>query len=35
MKLDKIQTSVWYGPPASAMVEVARVGKVDLSSEAP
>jgi nucleotide-binding universal stress UspA family protein len=28
--IDKIQTSVWYGPPASAIVEAARVGKVDL-----
>jgi nucleotide-binding universal stress UspA family protein len=28
--LDKVQTSVWYGPPASAIVEAARVGKADL-----
>ena len=35
MKLDEIQTSVRYGPPASAIVEAARVGKVDLGSEAP
>jgi len=28
--IDKIQTSVWYGPPASAIVEAARAGDVDL-----
>jgi nucleotide-binding universal stress UspA family protein len=28
--VDRVQTSVWYGPPASAIVEAARVGKVDL-----
>ena len=26
----KVETSVWYGPPASAIVEAARVGKADL-----
>ena len=35
MKLDNIQTSVSSGPPDSAVVEAARAGKVDLSSEAP
>ena len=28
--LQRVETSVWYGPPASAIVEAARVGKVDL-----
>ena len=27
---DNVDTSVWYGPPASVIVEAARVGKVDL-----
>ena len=26
----KVETSVWYGPPASAIVEAARVGNADL-----
>lgn len=26
----RVETSVWYGPPASAIVEAAKVGKVDL-----
>jgi nucleotide-binding universal stress UspA family protein len=26
----KIETSVWYGPPAAAIVEAARVGRADL-----
>jgi nucleotide-binding universal stress UspA family protein len=26
----KIETSVWYGPPAAAIVEAARVGHADL-----
>ncbi len=26
----KVETSVWYGPPASAIVEAARVTKADL-----
>jgi nucleotide-binding universal stress UspA family protein len=28
--VQRVQTSVWYGTPASAIVEAARVGKVDL-----
>ena len=28
--LRKVETSVWYGPPASAIVEAARVGNADL-----
>ncbi len=28
--INKVQTSVWYGSPASAIVEAARVGKADL-----
>jgi nucleotide-binding universal stress UspA family protein len=28
--IDNVDTSVWYGPPASAIVEAARVGKADL-----
>ena len=26
----KVETSVWYGPPASAIVEAARVANADL-----
>ena len=26
----KVETSVWYGPPAAAIVEAARVGRADL-----
>ena len=26
----KVETSVWYGPPAAAIVEAARVGHADL-----
>ena len=28
--IQRVETSVWYGPPASAIVEAAKVGKVDL-----
>lgn len=28
--IDRVETSVWYGPPASAIVEAAAVGKADL-----
>src|SRR5262245_17176512 len=28
--VQRVQTSVWYGTPASAIIEAARVGKADL-----
>jgi nucleotide-binding universal stress UspA family protein len=28
--VDKVETSVWYGPPAEAIIEAARVRAIDL-----
>jgi nucleotide-binding universal stress UspA family protein len=28
--VDKVETSVWYGPPADSIIEAARVSGIDL-----